>query len=482
MKPADSLVPRPDSKEPAQESVMICRSSTSWIVLGLTALAVNLFILFVLIPGIGSHISWDYGTNLYADGYDQIASNLAEGNGYRFYPDTAETLMREPGYPILLAGIFLAFGKEFAAVKLANLVLAFATAYLMTLMARELTTSRLVIFGAPLLFLFHPGTLIAESRGGVEVLFAFMLTLFLLSVSSALKKNRWWNYLVAGGVLGFTLLVRSTLILFPFVLLGYFLLFDQQGNRKLAILRNFAVMILAMFLVLSPWIIRNYSLTRKFVPTASVLGIAAHAGFYLSSHHAVGNLQLDWDAARERDQIARELRYHFRSGYYQYFYSSSDELSFSNYLFNQVVRGYKQSPLLFFGTVMANFFKFWCGGKSSASVALNAAVQLPFLALTIVGMIICMRNGLTRKIAPMVLLMFYIVGVSLPILAQARYSEPLTPFLSILACAAVATAYRRYHGSGYELHRATVQGLDFLKKPSSKELGLKSPGEVRRSL
>src|SRR6266851_7100088 len=193
------------------------------IALGLLIVIVNVAILFIVIPGVSYRLASFYNQDLYSDGYDQLAANLAEGNGYRFYPDTAKTLMREPGYPILLAGIFMVFGKNFAIVKLANMIMAFAVAYLMTRIAGKLSGSRLVILGSPLLFLFHPETLIAESRGGIEILFTLILIIFILTLYRAVKSKRWWDYLLSGGVLGLAVLVRSTPILFPFVLLGYFL-------------------------------------------------------------------------------------------------------------------------------------------------------------------------------------------------------------------------------------------------------------------
>jgi 4-amino-4-deoxy-L-arabinose transferase-like glycosyltransferase len=403
-------------------------------------------VLFVVIPEVSSHLDQFYNGNQYADGYDNIAANLASGNGYRFLPDTAKTLMREPGFPILLAGIFIVFGKNFTAVKLANMFLAFAAAWLMTRIARKLSSSQVLILGSPLLFLFHPGTLIAESRGGVEVLFTFLLTLFILTVYRALKSGRWWDYLVSGGVLGLTVLARSTPILFPLVLLGYLLVFERQANPKVAVFRNITVMGIAMFLVLSPWIIRNYALTGKFVPTASVLGVAAQTGFYLSTHHPIGTDFVNREAAWERNKLADGLGYHFKEGYYQYFYSSTDELDFSHYLLKRVMGEYQRSPMLFIKVVGVNLFNFWCGGRTWKSVAMNALVQLPLLVLAIIGVVFSVRNDQVKSIAPLGLLIVYIVAVSVPILALARYSVPLIPFVSILACITLAAAQRRLAG------------------------------------
>lgn len=73
-------------------------------------------------------------------------------------------------------------------------------------------------------------------------------------------------------------------------------------------------------------------------------------------------------------------------------------------------------------------------------------VQLPFLLLAIVGAVLCMRNHRFILIAPMLLLIIYSIGVSVPILAQARYSVPLIPYLSILACASIGVIQPLFGG------------------------------------
>jgi hypothetical protein len=390
-------------------------------------------LLFIAIPKASARISQSYTLNQSPDGYDQLAANLAAGIGYRFYPDTALTLLREPGYPTLLAGIFIAVGKSFTVVKLTNMLLAFAVAYLMMRIARNLSNNRLLILGAPLLFLFHPETLIAESRGGVEILFGLMLTGFALGIFKAGETNRWSDYLVSGALLGLTALVRSTPILFPLVWLGYLLFNARRRAQAFVAVRNVTLMVIAMLTVLSPWIIRNYLLTSRFIPTASVLGVAADTGLYLATHQSIGNVLLDTEAAVERGKLARELGYRFKAGYYQYFYSSADEVAFSRYLLRSVLDKYARSPLLFVRAVVYNSFSFWCGGKTWKSVLIDAIVQLPLIGLSVMAIVLYVKSGRTKAIAPLALLIIYIVAVSVPVLAQARYSAPLMPFLSILA-------------------------------------------------
>ena len=419
----------------ASDNLTTRRLTTRLISLGLAAVLVHSILLFVVIPIFSGRLMPFYGQDRYIDGYDQIAANLVGGNGYRFYPTTAKTLMREPGYPILLAGIRFVFGNAFVAVKLANMLLALVAAWLMTLIARRLSNNQALILVAPMLYLFHPGTVLAESRGGVELLFTALISLFIVTLYKAIESNRRWHYAVSGAVLGLTVLVKSTPMLFPVFLLAY-LLFCRRFTFGLVAVRRVAVMIVAMFAVLSPWVIRNYLLTGRFVPTASVLGVSAHAGQYISTHLADDKswMQLDREAARERARLAMQLGYPFEDDvYYQSFYHSVDEVRFSNYLVGRVVNEYKTHPPLFVRCVRSNMFNFWFAGKTVRSTYANIVIQLPYVILGIMGVLLCVRNGQARIIGPLATFMVYFVAVHIPILAQARYSMPLMPFLSVFA-------------------------------------------------
>jgi 4-amino-4-deoxy-L-arabinose transferase-like glycosyltransferase len=418
-----------------------------WIVAALSILALNALLLFVLIPGVVGRLNRLYNADGYVDTYGQIAENLAAGHGYRVYPDTASTLSREPGYPVLLAGVFWLFGEDLITVQLTNMLFTFAAAGLIALLARRVSASKVVILGAPLLYLFHPGTLIAESRGGVETWFTFFVVLFMLTVYRAIQTHGWFDYLLSGAALGATVLTRSTPILFPVFLLAYLATIEPKGSR-FRLYRNVIVMAATALVVLSPWIVRNYLLVGKFVPTSSVLGISAHAGLYNNTHYSGAEswAMVDQQGARERRRSAEELGYPFKVealGYFQDFYSSRDEVKFSDYLLNRVITEYRRSPGLFVKCVGANLFNFWFRGKTVESTRLNLILEVPNLLLAMAGLVIAVRNGLFNAVAPMLLLIAYLVAVSVVVLAQARYSVPLIPFLSILECIAVDGIWRR---------------------------------------
>jgi len=418
------------------------------------AFALQVVLFNVVIPAMSELLSPFYGIG-FADDYDLLAKNISEGRGYRFFPDTAPTMMREPGYPLFLSAVFSVFGYSLPAARFANVVLAIASAAIIAVLARRVSNHRTVILGAPLLFLFHPGTVVAESRGGYELLFVFSLLLFMLAVFRALEERRLRWYALAGFALGCVVLIRSTPVLFPLFLLGYLWLKGRDSSARLADGVRVAVMIAVMVAVMSPWIVRNYLLAGKFVPTSNVQGLAVHAGQYICKRLTFDNgiQKLDREAAAERGRLASELGYEFRGGYYQYFFRTADEHEFSNYLFKTGIMEYTTSPGLLVKCASSNLFNFWFAGKNWRATAMNVIVQLPFLLLAAFGIWIGVRKGRSETILPIVLLIAYLMSVHAAIFAQARYSVPLIPFVSVLACYGLAAIVNMLRA------RATTKGL-----------------------
>jgi hypothetical protein len=132
-----------------------------------------------------------------------------------------------------------------------------------------------------------------------------------------------------------------------------------------------------------------------------------------------------------------------QNSYYQDFYSTNDEVKFSNYLFKAVVREYEKSPMLYVRCVSSNLFNLWFRGKTTTATMMNVVVQAPYLILSILGLVLSIIDKQVREAVPMALLIIYLTAVYVAILAQARYSVPLIPYLSILACITLVAARER---------------------------------------
>lgn len=413
------------------------------VILGATLL-LKLIVVLVVMPKVGEHLPYSF-IGGFTDRYDRIAENLLAGNGYRIDPDTSETLLRGPGYVFLLAGLFYLFGKSIAAAQVFNILCGLATAYLIVLITkrwimpeREVPAGGHAIEWAPLVpavvFLFHPGIILSESRGAGESLFTVLFTAVVYLLYRSIRSNGARDFMLTGFVLGLAMLVKSTPALIPIVFFPYFLVKAKPwGVSYLVVVRNFVIMGLAAFIVLAPWGVRNYFLTGEFLLSTTVKGTTADQGLYVNKNFGSGKDRdvLLNEATRKQDAVADELGLEHRFDFFNLFYSAKDEVRFDRYLFEQVVKEYKASPALLLKSCILNFSGFWFLGKSEEATYLNVGLTVPLLLLAGWGIISGFRRGF--DIVPLVLVMCAFIAPHLPILGVARYHIPLIPFLAILA-------------------------------------------------
>jgi 4-amino-4-deoxy-L-arabinose transferase-like glycosyltransferase len=386
-----------------------------------------------VVPRFAARITPLYGIGA-ADNWLSIAKNIDAGQGYRFTPQTSLTLMREPGYPYFLAGLLRVFDNDHEAAIVANILFTALAALLVGHLARALSRLRWLPMAAAILFMIHPAVILSELRGGIESLFTLLALVFLAFLLGALDEQKTSGYVKAGLALGVASCVRSTALLFPVCLIIFGLL-RGEGLRSVPRYSARAALVLACaLLVLSPWIIRNELLVGKFVPTASVQGVAMQSGEYLCVHAGEKDMDLlDLDAAKVRNRIAAGQGYRFQGDYYQFFYDPKDEVKFNNSLGRQVVADYLQSPRLFMKCAARNVFKFWFAGKSPAVTVANLCIQLPYLVLALIGAALEYRRMDRTALTLLALFVAYTMAVYVPMHAQARYAVPLIPILALFA-------------------------------------------------
>jgi len=403
------------------------------------AFTIKGLVLFAGIPAFQALNPDDYQADMFPDRFDFIASNLIDGNGYRFFPDTAETTIRTPGFVLVLAGIFFAFGKSLWAVKAFNLVLSAITAWLVYRLGLRITSSASVAAVGSLLYFFYPGTILADSRGGVDSLYTFSIALFMFLLFRALESKKTIDFAAAGACFGALILVKSSAGLFPASLLIYLLAVRPNGGRIRTELANFAVLAAAAALVMSPWVIRNAELTGRFIPTMSVGGLTAFEGLYVvkNQHRGKEHNELIWEAIGQQVEIAKSmgLRFSEKETVFPQFYTTEDELRYYDHLGELVVDEFRQRPDVLIQTIGNNAVGFWFQGRTKTATFYNIILSAPFLLLAAVGL----GLGVLRKypVFPLVLFIGTFYVAHLPILGVARYSIPLVPLISIFAAIAL---------------------------------------------
>ena len=406
------------------------RPATLALIIGAAAHAV---VLFGILPLVSTSITPFYGIG-FADNYDNLALNLLHGNGYRFSPETAQTLMREPGYPVLLAAAFAIFGYSLAAARALNLLLTVAIALLLIRVVRGFTTDRRLGAAAVVLFLAHPGTVLAEARAGFEMAYAFCLLLFAWRFTQALNTRRLLDYFWAGGALGLATLIRSSLIALPIVALVWFLFRPGAGRARRLVVVEVLILSLGLCVVILPWAVRNYLLVDAIVPTATVSGIAFQTGEYVCRNRDTGHTlqELDYAARLERGEIARAAGYHFEDNFFPFFYSAKDEVEFNRDLTRRVMHYYLSNPSVFIQCASLNLVNFWIAGKKPWVSALNAVVQIPYVLLALLGAVWLVRRAGSNYVTPILLVIAYHMAIHSISIAQARYTVSLVPLLAVL--------------------------------------------------
>jgi hypothetical protein len=433
-----TLTPFPD---PIQQKKEIRWLSIA--VLGIVAMKL-VFLLFVL-GHFNNQINSLYGIG-HADNYYTLAKSISHGRGYRFLPDTSLTLMREPGYPYFLALFVYEFEDYNRAAIIANILLTGLTAFLILDLARKLTVLPWVAVVGPVLYMLHPGVVLAELRSGVEVLFIFLVLIFLVTLRRAVSRESATAYIYAGLALGVATLVRSTALLFPAFLVVHGLFFRRDLRSFILTASKAALVVTCALLVMTPWIVRNYMLVGKFIPTASVQGIALQVGHYQCTHDDGKKtfVELDSEAADVRNKVAAEQGYRFKPYYYQFFYDPHDEVKFNDALGAEVVHQYIQSPSTFLKCASKNVFYFWFEGKNPTATMGNVAIQSFYMILALAGIWIGYKSMDKSVLALLLLFVAYTVAVYAPIHAQARYSLPVMPILAILAAVPICRLCRRW--------------------------------------
>jgi 4-amino-4-deoxy-L-arabinose transferase-like glycosyltransferase len=381
----------------------------------------------------------------FGDLYDLIAKNLDEGNGYRVDPAMGYTMLREPGYPLLLAVVFKLAGYGIQQARVVCVLLAFGAALILLRLTREITGDAITALAAALLFLLYPGVLVAEARAGIEVPSIFTVLLFMLALYSAVENGSLWRYWVAGLLLGAAVLVRSEVLLFPFLLLVYLLLAARSWVDRGKVVERIAMLAVGAAVVVSPWVTRNYLLVHQFVPTATVAGVAAQEGLFTCENAELAEpfFMGQTRAGFERVELARQLGRPFIGPYYQLFSTANDEVAFNQVLLKHVSTEYRIHPELLARCAAKNlFFNFWFLGKRQQSTLMNVAMQAPLLGLALGGVSVLRKRGLLRKAGLVLLYILYIPALHALIIAHARHSMLIVPFLATLAAAFLVSAWR----------------------------------------
>lgn len=199
-----------------------------------------------------------------ARAYDQIATNLIDGFGYRedrnkSYEFDIAIVRAGPAYEFFLAGIYKVFGHYYEVVWIIQALLHALTAWLIFLAARALFKKEQAGLWAAVLFGLHPDLIEVAAMLMTETLFLFLLALILWLFVNIFNKPNGWKSAVLSLVVGLAILTRPTVILFVPVILFFYIVRKNY--------RDSAIFIVCLTVSLVPWAIRNYFVYHQLIFT-----------------------------------------------------------------------------------------------------------------------------------------------------------------------------------------------------------------------
>lgn len=356
-----------------------------------------------------------------------LANSLIHGLGYSspFGVPTGPTAFIAPGYPTIVAGIFLLFGaytfQSALAIMLLNVAAALATIVLMMRLAREL-------FGLPAAYAAGIFWAVSLPLIWLPVVFwesSFSALFFALILTLALRTRRTptqANWMVLGAFTGVAALINPALI-FSFVAIMGWVAFEtwratRNGQAAGAARMSWkrpafgALTLLAVFIA---WPIRNAVRFHAFIPLRSTVGFEL---WMANRPGATGHLDETVFPMFNRGELNA--------------YITEGEAAYTHRKSAEAWRYIRSHPAWFAEMSARRFFRFWSG---TGNVEGSPVYEVHALMTTVLGFVglamLFRRNRSLAALFALPLLLFPLPYYMTH--AEFRYRLNLDPVLAVLA-------------------------------------------------
>jgi 4-amino-4-deoxy-L-arabinose transferase-like glycosyltransferase len=213
-----------------------------------------------------------------SEGYWELARRIARGEPYEYGAEKSK-IFRTPGYPIILAPLFL-LAAEPPVIwgRILSAFLGTAAVGGVAALTWSLFDQRAALIAAAIAA-FYPEAIAASVFVLSEAPFTPLMILHLICWTLAWRATTssslaGWSF--AGGIAGglATLMRPSWLLFLPFAAVIGLVLYRQRARHASIAL----IMLLGLCLTMTPWWIRNYRVAGRFVPTSLQVGASQYDG------------------------------------------------------------------------------------------------------------------------------------------------------------------------------------------------------------
>ena len=390
--------------------------------------------------------------------YGIIARSLIAGEGYsvpwREEPSAQEPLvpwLEEPGaqeplkvphnyrssayhlplYPIMLAAIYYFVKSTFSTFIIISIqiLLSSATCFLIYLIALKLFINQRAAIIAGGIMIFYPTFIIHVARIIPETILIFWLSLTVLYLLRQKDNPSYRNSLVTGSLIGIALLTSNVIApMMPFIVAWLLISLTIPWKKRVKII---ILTMLTAFIVVSPWLVRNYIVFKEFPLMKTTMG---HNLWLGNSPKSTGTFYSQSGGIT----MASILQKDFLEG------QKLSELEQDKRLYYKAIAHIKKEPMHFAGLFLKRLYYFiWFAPDNlvSKEARLNNKVsKLPYgliLISCIIGVILSLRKYPKDVFLIFSIILSVTLIYSVFIVGHPRYRMTIEPYMILFSAYAI---------------------------------------------
>jgi hypothetical protein len=361
-------------------------------------------------------------------------------------------LLRTPGYPLLIHGIYAVVGEDPRTVILVQVMLSALTIWLIYVVGLGLFGPTAAWF-ASLAVAIDPISIVMPNYLQPEVLFTFALIAGSLCWLRALRYHSYGWSAGAGLLLGASVLIRPIALYLPLFLVPVGWIYRSRWATGLALS---GVFLLTFALPVAGWIVRNYQLTG--IPLLSTV-----QSINLLDYRAAGAVAEDegLSVAEARRRLGGILEERTQVGMNPAEISRLEtELSFetlAHHPMGMVVTGVKGVFRLLAAPGRAELLRL-LGADNPMRIETGLQALLVGVEILVLGVILpsavwgcyaLLRSRKYFELIAVVTVITYFVMASAGLEASSRFRAPIMPYFALLAGCAAASRLRCYSEKGH---------------------------------